>query len=50
MTREEYLNWLILLSQLESLLLMTPDIRQIPDGVFEDIDRTVQVLRKQILE
>ena len=48
MTREQYLNILILLSTLESLILAHKV--QIPDGLFTELERATDDLRKEILK
>lgn len=48
MTREQYLNILILISTLESLILAHKV--QIPEGLFDDMDRATEELRKEILK
>ena len=48
MTREQYLNILILLSTLESLILANRVV--IPDHLFAEMERATQELRKEILK
>ena len=48
MTREQYLNILILLSTLESLILANRVV--IPDHLFADLERATEELRKEILK
>ena len=48
MTREQFLNILILISTLESLILASKV--QIPEGLFDDMDRATEELRKEILK
>lgn len=48
MTREQHLNILILISTLESLILAHKVA--IPEGLFEDLDRVTEALRKEILQ
>ena len=48
MTREQYLNILILLSTLESLILANKVV--IPDYLFAEFERATQELRKEILK
>ena len=48
MTREQYLNLLILLSTLESLILAHKV--QIPEGLWEDMDQSTALLRKEVLK
>ena len=48
MTREQYLNILILLSTLESLILANRVV--IPDHLFAEMDRATEELRKEILK
>jgi hypothetical protein len=48
MTREQYLNILILLSTLESLILAHKVA--IPEGLFDDMERSTDELRKEILK
>lgn len=48
MTREQHLNILILLSTLESLILAQKV--PIPAGLFDDMDRATEELRKEILK
>ena len=47
MTREQYLNILILLSTLESLILANRVV--IPDHLFAEMERATEELRKEIL-
>lgn len=48
MTREQYLNILILLSALESLILANKVV--IPDYLFAEFERAAEELRKEILK
>lgn len=48
MTREQYLNILILLSALEALILANEVV--IPDYLFAEFERTTEGLRKEILK
>ena len=48
MTREQYLNILILLSTLESLILANKVV--IPDHLFAEFERATEELRKEILK
>lgn len=48
MTREQYLNILILLSTLESLILANRVV--IPDHLFAEMERATEELRKEILK
>ena len=48
MTREQYLNILILLSTLESLILANRVV--IPDHLFAEMERSTDELRKEILK
>jgi hypothetical protein len=48
MTREQYLNILILLSALESLILAHKV--HIPDYLFAEMERGTELLRKEILK
>lgn len=48
MTREQYLNILILLSTLESLILANKVV--IPDYLFAEFERATEALRKEILQ
>ena len=48
MTREQYLNILILLSTLESLMLANRVV--IPDHLFAEMERATEELRKEILQ
>ena len=48
MTREQYLNILILLSTLESLILASRVV--IPDHLFAEMERATEELRKEILK
>ena len=48
MTREQYLNILILISTLESLILAHKV--PIPDYLFEEMERSTDGLRKEILK
>ena len=48
MTREQYLNILILLSTLESLILANRVV--IPDHLFAEMERATEELRKEILQ
>ena len=48
MTREQYLNILILLSTLESLILANRVV--IPDHLFAELERATEELRKEILK
>ncbi len=48
MTREQYLNILILLSTLESLILANKVV--IPDHLFAEFGRVAEELRKEILK
>ena len=48
MTREQYLNILILLSTLESLILANKVV--IPDYLFAEFERATEELRKEILQ
>ncbi len=48
MNREQYLNILILLSTLESLILAHKV--QIPDYLYADMERSTDELRKEILK
>ena len=48
MTREQYLNILILISTLESLILASKV--QIPEGLLDEMDRATEELRKEILK
>jgi len=48
MTREQYLNILILLSTLESLMLANKV--PIPEGLFDDLEWATGQLRKEILK
>lgn len=48
MTREQYLNVLILLGTLESLILAHKV--PIPDHLFAEMERITEALRKEILQ
>ena len=48
MTREQYLNILILLSTLESLILANKVV--VPDYLFAEMERSTDGLRKEILK
>ncbi len=48
MTREQHLNILILISTLESLILASKV--QIPEGLLDDMERSTDELRKEILK
>lgn len=48
MTREQYLNILILLSTLESLILANKVV--VPDYLFADMEYATNELRKEILK
>lgn len=48
MTREQYLNILILISTLESLILAHKV--PIPDYLFAEMERATEELRKEILQ
>ena len=48
MTREQYLNILILISTLESLILASK--AQIPEGLLDEMNRATEELRKEILK
>ena len=48
MTREQYLNILILLSTLESLILANKVV--IPDYLFAEMERATAQLREEILK
>lgn len=48
MTREQYLNILILISTLESLILANKVM--VPDHLFAEMERVTDELRKEILK
>ena len=47
MTREQYLNILILISTLESLMLAHKVT--LPEGLLDDMERATDALRKEVL-
>lgn len=48
MTREQYLDLLILLSSLESLILANKVV--VPDYLFDQFAKNVELLRKEVLK